>query len=319
MKKYDDLFNHKVSYKDCIPLDELKEGEKISILSDSMLKTMFQNEKRIKYSAKFISYYLDISFEELLNNIHLSKNELDKDNEDKKGLRCDYVAYIDGTSINIEVNNNGSVDVLERNMEYAHRLYSRLVIRDKKENDYTQVIQFNLNNFSFVGIDKIYDMYLIQNDSHTTLSKKLIFIQIYIPNLIRKWYTLGVQKLDESEKYLLGLVLRNIDESKDVGGGIEIMEDYVDEAQEVSLDDDLRESYDKEWALKDLGLQQGILEGHELGLKDGIEQGKKEGLELGKKELTINLLKNNVPLDLISKSSDYTIEELEKMKKEIKN
>ena len=314
-----------------------------------MLKTMFQNEKRIKYSAKFISYYLDISFEELLNNIHLSKNELDKDNEDKKGLRCDYVAYIDGTSINIEVNNNGSVAVLERNMEYAHRLYSRFVKRGDKEDNYTQVIQFNLNNFSFVGIDKIYDMYLIQNDSHTTLSKKLIFIQIYIPNLIRKWYTLGIQKLDESEKYLLGLVLRNIDDSKDIGGGIKIMEDYVDEAQEVSLNDDLRESYDKEWALKDLGLQQGIIEGyergqvegHELGLKDGIEkgmkeglelgkkeglelgkkegleQGKKEGLEQGKKELTVNLLRNDVPLELISKSSNYTIEELETMKKEI--
>ena len=103
------------------------------------------------------------------------------------------------------------------------------------------------------------------------------------------------------------------------------MEDYVDEAQEVSLNDDLRESYDKEWALKDLGLQQGIIEGyergqvegHELGLKDGIEQGKKEGLEQAKKELTINLLRNDVPLELISKSFNYTIEELETMKKEI--
>ena len=160
-----------------------------------------------------------------------------------------------------------------------------------------------------------------------------ITFQIYIPNLIRKWYTLGIQKLDESEKYLLGLVLRNIDDSKDVGGGIEIMEDYVDEAQEVSLDDDLRESYDKEWALKDLGLQQGILEGyergqvegHELGLKDGIEQGKKEGLEIGKKEgleigkkeLAVSLIKNGVSLELISKSSDYSVEDLKKIMEEI--
>ena len=39
-----------VSFKDSIKLDPIKEGEKISILSDSMLKTMFQNEKRLKYS-----------------------------------------------------------------------------------------------------------------------------------------------------------------------------------------------------------------------------------------------------------------------------
>ena len=252
--------------------------------------------------------YLDVSYEELLNNIHLAKNELDKTIEDKKGLRCDYVAYVNGTSINIEVNNNGSIAVLERNMEYAHRLYSRLVKRGDNKNNYTQVIQFNLNNFSFKGIDKVYDMYLIQNDEHTTLIKKLIYIQIYIPNLIRKWYTQGIQELDESEKYLLTLVLRNIDDSKDIGGGIEIMEDYVEEAQEVSLDDDLRESYDKEWALKDLGLQ--------LGKKEGREEGREEGIEEANKTAAINLMKNEADLELISKSLGYSIEELEELKKE---
>jgi len=298
--KYDNLFEHEVSYKDSIPLDRLKEGEKISILSDTMLKTMFQNENRIKYSAKFISYYLDVSYEELLNNIHLAKNELDKTIEDKKGLRCDYVAYINNTSINIEVNNNGSVDVLERNMEYAHRLYSRLVKRGDNKNNYTQVIQFNLNNFSFKGIDKVYDMYLIQNDEHQVFSKKLIYIQIYIPNLIRKWYTQGIQKLDESERYLLTLVLRNIDDSKEIGGGIKIMEDYVDEAIDVYLEEDLRESYDHEWAREDKGRQEGI----------------KEGIKEGKREAALELLKNGASLELISKSLGFSIEELEELKKE---
>lgn len=133
-------------------------------------------------------------------------------------------------------------------------------------------------------------------------------LQIYIPNLIRKWYTQGIQELDESEKYLLTLVLRNIDDSKDIGGGIEIMEDYVEEAQEVSLDDDLRESYDKEWALKDLGFQQGI--------KKGREEGKEEGKEEANKTAAINLMKNGVELNLISKSIGYSIEELEELKKE---
>ena len=43
----------------------------------------------------------------------------------------------------------------------------------------------------------------------------------------------------------------------------------------------------------------------------------REGLELGKKELIIDLLKNNVSLEVISKSSGYTIEELNKMMNEI--
>ena len=258
-----------LSYQDKIDLKEKEEGEKISILSDSMMKTMFQNENRLKYSAKLLSYYLDISFEELLENIHLSKNELDKEKESDKNRRGDYVAFINGSSVNIEVNNNGTLETLERNIEYAHRLYAKKVKRRKGKKEevlYTQVIQLNLNNFSFVGNDKIVDIYCVQNDEKLKLTDKLIFIQIYIPNLMRKWYTVGIQGLEESERYLLGLVLPDIGESLEVGGDIKIMEEYIEEAVEVSKDDELLEAYDKEWAMEDLGRQLGREEGKEEGI-----------------------------------------------------
>ena len=277
-----------LSYQDKIDLKEKEEGEKISILSDSMMKTMFQNENRLKYSAKLLSYYLDISFEELLENIHLSKNELDKEKESDKNRRGDYVAFINGSSVNIEVNNNGTLETLERNIEYAHRLYAKKVKRrkGKKEEEvlYTQVIQLNLNNFSFVGNDKIVDIYCVQNDEKLKLTDKLIFIQIYIPNLMRKWYTVGIQGLEESERYLLGLVLPDIGESLEVGGDIKIMEEYIEEAVEVSKDDELLEAYDKEWAMEDLGRQLGREEGKEEGRQLGREEGKEEGRKLGQEE-----------------------------------
>ena len=138
----------------------IKKGQKISILSDTMLKAMFQNENRIKYSAKFLSYFIDVEYEDILNNICLAKNELDKNNESDKGERCDYVALLSDTSLNIEVNNNSSLEVLERNMEYAHRLYSKKIRRGEENYQYTQVIQFNLNNFAFKGNDKIVDIYI---------------------------------------------------------------------------------------------------------------------------------------------------------------
>lgn len=90
------LHDLECSHKDSIQLEEKKEGEKLSILSDSMMKTMFQNENRLKYSAKLLSYFLDVSYEELLQNIHLSKNELDKEKEDDIARRSDYVAFING-------------------------------------------------------------------------------------------------------------------------------------------------------------------------------------------------------------------------------
>ena len=283
----------------------IKKGQKISILSDTMLKAMFQNENRIKYSAKFLSYFIDVEYEDILNNICLAKNELDKNNENDKGERCDYVALLSDTSLNIEVNNNSSLEVLERNMEYAHRLYSKKIRRGEENYQYTQVIQFNLNNFAFKGNDKIVDIYTVTNDDNIGLSNKLIFVQIYVPNLRKKWYTKGMKSLSEEEKYILALVEMDLDKLNDLGGE-NIMDEYVKEAEEVSFEGGVGEAYDKEWALRD------------QGYRDGLSQGKAEGRTEGKSERNIeiakNLLKNKVDISIIASSTGLSEEEINSLK-----
>ena len=233
-------------------LEDLGENEKPSILSNTMFKTMFYHTKRLKYSVKFISYYLDISYEDLLSNIKLVKNEVDKEYYDSEEERCDYVCDVNGSKINIEVNNNDSVETMERNMEYAFRLYSEKVkIGKKYKNAYNQVIQICINNFSFVGNDKIVDIYSFQNDEGILLNNKLTIIQIYVPNLRKKCYNEGKEKLSEEERYLLGLVEENNDFSKELGKDLDIMIEYVNAAGEVTMGTNFGEAYDKEWALLD--------------------------------------------------------------------
>lgn len=264
-----------------------------------MFKTMFQNQNRLKYSCKFLSYYLDISYEELLNNIRLGKNEIDKKYENDKQERCDYIATINNTTINIEVNNNSDEKVMERNMEYAHRLYaSKIKRRIDGELEYSQVIQFNLNNFSFEGNEKIIDIYYIQNDEGIKLNNKLIFIQIYIPNLRKKCYNVGRENLSEEEKCALVLVEPDMRVSQELGEGDEIMEEYVREAEEVTNEEFFGESYDKEWALKD--------------------EGKKEGFETGRKEtqrdIALSMLTKGLSIDIISECTGLTLDEINKLK-----
>ena len=291
----------------------IKKGQKISILSDTMLKAMFQNENRIKYSAKFLSYFIDVEYENILNNICLAKNELDKNNENDKGERCDYVALLSDTSLNIEVNNNSSLEVLERNMEYAHRLYSKKIRRGEENYQYTQVIQFNLNNFAFKGNDKIVDIYTVTNDDNIGLSNKLIFVQIYVPNLRKKWYTKGIKSLSEEEKYILALVEMDLDKLNDLGGE-NIMDEYVKEAEEVSFEGGVGEAYDKEWALRDQGYRDGLSQGK----VEGREEGKAEGISEGKNERNIeiarNMLKDNISVESISKYTDLSINEINSLK-----
>ena len=287
----------------------IKKGQKISILSDTMLKAMFQNENRIKYSAKFLSYFIDVEYEDILNNICLAKNELDKNNENDKGERCDYVALLSDTSLNIEVNNNSSLEVLERNMEYAHRLYSKKIRRGEENYQYTQVIQFNLNNFAFKGNDKIVDIYTVTNNDNIGLSNKLIFVQIYVPNLRKKWYTKGMKSLSEEEKYILALVEMDLDKLNDLGGE-NIMDEYVKEAEEVSFEGGVGEAYDKEWALRDQGYRDGLSQGKAEGKIEGFSQGKIEN----KKEIAKNMLNEGIDINIIIKCTGLTNEDINALK-----
>ena len=301
-----------VDYTYVVKLEALRKGEKISLFSDTMFKTMFQNENRIKYSCKLLSYYLNISYKELLENLRLSENELDKEYEKDVSLRCDYVANIRGISINIEVNNNSSIETMERNIEYAYRLYANQVKRGKR-NKYTKVIQFNLNNFAFKNNDKIVDIYSIQNEEKEKLSDKIIIVQIYIPNIRKKWYTSGIESLNEGEKFILGLIEPNIEESIKLGKDIKEMEEYIKEATYVSRDELILESYDKEWALKD----QGKREGYEEGYEEGKTKGLKKGIKQREKDIVISMLKKELDIKLISEITNLSEKEIIKIKESI--
>ena len=270
-------------------------NEKMSGFSDTLFKAIFQNENKLIYSALLLSYILkDFTLEEILNNLILVKNELDKTVANKKGLRSDYVALLNGTKINIELNNNSSITTLHRNMEYAFRLYSSNVKIDDKTYDYRQTIQIHLNNFAFKNNDKTIDIYTLRNDEGTNLSNKIIIVQIYVPNIRKKWYTSGIGSLTELERYVLTIMEKNIQVSKKLGKGHKIMEDYIKEAVIASNDEILLEAYDKEWALRD------------EGVRDGIEQ-----KEL---EIVCNMLKENMDTNLISKITGLSLEEIDSIK-----
>ena len=312
------LYDDKISKSYAIELGPLQEGEKISLMSDSMFKTMFFNQNRIKYSCKFLSYFLDVSYEELLQNIRLIKNELDKKNENDKGERCDYVATMEDSILNIEINCNTRAYIMERNIEYAFRLYTSEIKKgydrnEKSDYHYTSVIQFNINNFSFKKNDKIIDIYTFKNDQNIVLNDKLIIVQIYIPNLRKKWYNEGIEGLTEVEKYLLTLVEKDIHTSKELGGGDSIMEEYVNEAILASRNNDLLESYDKEWANKDEGYREGYENGRDDGYEAGREEGIEQGIEQNKIEIAKAMLLENIDITTISKVTNLSLQEIEKL------
>ena len=78
------------------------------------------------------------------------------------------------------------------------------------------------------------------------------------------------------------------------------MIEYVNEAGEVTMGTNFGESYDKEWALQDQGRREGIEEGEEKKTK----------------EIALKMCKENIDINVISRITGLTIEEIKKLVEE---
>ncbi len=108
----------------------------IPITSDVMFKAIFDREENIKFPCKLLSHLIDMSYEDLLNNLKFTKNETGKEKKEDSNYRQDLVVTLDDVSINIEMNNNSNEEIRERNISYMMRLRED---RKNKKN-YNQII-----------------------------------------------------------------------------------------------------------------------------------------------------------------------------------
>lgn len=265
-----------LTYNDLYRQKTLEYKDKPSIVSDTMFKTMFQREERIKYSAYIVSKLTNLSYEELLKNMKLTTNELPKRKKDTKGQRGDFVAKIDDLYINIEVNNNKNPKIYERNLGYLFKLYDQNIRGEEK---YNMVVQINFNNFAYKESKNIIDIFYLKNQDGIALTKKIIVVNLVLPNVLEKCYTLGIESLTELEKFLYGIHEKDIEKLKMIVEEVEIVREYVSEAIEVVEDPVFGEAYDHELA--------NMCQSYE----DGFEDGTKRGLEQGKQEKTIEMIK----------------------------
>lgn len=273
-------------------------NEFIPITSDVMFKAIFGREENIKFPCKLLSYLIDMSYEDLLNNLKFTKNETGKEKKEDSNYRQDLVVTLDDVSINIEMNNNSSEEIRERNISYMMRLRED---RKNKKN-YNQIIQVNLNNYCYKEDNTIRRDFLISSTDNVILTNKIVMIDIYLPNIKKKMYNKGIKALSEMERFLLIGLEENKQKALEYVGDDIIMKDLEERISDWTLSDDLRESYDKEWALKDEAKREGVIQ--------GIEQGMKQG----KSDIIKKLLESGMKVEEISKITDIPVEEIQHIK-----
>ena len=305
------MLNREMSRKNSYKLkkiEELKKGERIPRVSDTMFHVMLNNSSRKQYSAYLIALVLNLDYEKVYDSLIFVNNKLDREKYKDSGKTVDFVCRLNGKIIGIELNNNYSKASLERNISYAADLYKSKMVSGK-EYDYETVIQININNFTFEGNSKIKEEYSLRNEEGEKLTEKLKFIHIYLPNIRKKCY--NKEKLNVLERLLLAF---NEEENlSDITKGDRIMEEYVKESIKASMDEEVIGLYDKELHLEKLRLSE-LKEAKGKGIEQGIEKGIEHGIEEEKLEIAKELLNNNVQVDIIMKSTGLTKEEINNLK-----
>ena len=283
-------------------------GYKIPIVSDSMFKTMINNESRMEYICYLIASIFNEDYNEVLKNTKFIKNNIDKYKNEESNKTVDLLCKIKGKILNVEVNNNTSKSSLERNLGYMFSLYSANMKRGHKYN-FNEVIQININNFRFKGRKDVLEECYITNINHIPkdindfqiYSNKIRIINIYLPNIRKKDYN----KLKLYEKLLLIFNENDNQLLKNLSKGDEIMEKYVKESKEASEQDEVIGMYDKELHDEKLRLAE-IDEYREKGIEEGIQQ--------NQKETALKMLQKGYDITDISECTGLSLEDLKKLK-----
>ncbi len=96
----------------------LKKGEIIPMTFDYVFTGIFNNENNIDIVENFLSVYFDKPLKEIKGHVKIKSRYLGIDNKREKNKQVDLILEINGNKINIELNNNSSEGLKNRNVVY---------------------------------------------------------------------------------------------------------------------------------------------------------------------------------------------------------
>ena len=265
-----------------------------------------------------ILFLLSEVLDEKVGKIKYLNVELSVNRFLEKGRRLDLYLEDEQSFINIEVTNNYNITIVNRNVGNMAKLYTDTVSVGDDYDEYKEVKIINL--IGNQKDEKIKRKYYLQDKTGKILTKKLIYSEIYIQNLVDLWYNKDEKQIKKYKHLImLGLNLKELKEFN-YKYGDEIVDKYTKDFSKL-LDNMVFEPlFDKEEderRIRNSYRKQALKEGEKKGISKGMKQGLKQGLKQGTNQRNIeiakNLLQNNIPVEIIVSSTGLTKEEIEKL------
>ena len=260
---------------------------------------------------------------EEISDVDLSKNPVLRRfyREDKMGVLDVIVRFNNNTTCNIEMQMVYTEEIIERILYYWARAYTRNIKKGKNYNDLERTIIILILNGEIPKLKEV--EFISKYKLIETKQRKIILTNLLELDIIEipKIYKNKGNK--DKRKLLDWLYFLENPESKEV---VKIMEHNEgikkakEKLEEISNDPIMQRIADwKEDYIIEMNTTKTTSErkGYKQGLERGREQGEKIGIKQGeineKKEIAKKLKQENISLELISKTTGLSIEEIKKL------
>ena len=307
----------------------LKENELIPLTFDIMFTEIFNNPDNICILEEFISNYLDIPLKEVTGNLKILSRRLKKEVRYDSRKEVDLLLNYKGKKINIEMSNNKSDGVINRNVVYLCKIHgNQLKVGDTNYSKINSTIQIVFNNFN-IG-NELKTTWYLRNDEGQILTSKL---RIDIINLVKGkdlCYT-GSEKVDYLINWCKLLTTKDRENVKDISNQIMSHKStnmLINNMSTLSEEDEMVKLYTK-LSRREMeyntyiaeATEEGYNKGHEKGYNEGHEQGIEQGIERGMEnesnEIIKNMLSKNMDINLISEVTNKSVEEIKKIEEKM--
>ena len=274
-------------------IEEIRKKE-ITAMNDKMFKNIMKTDS----GQRLLKGIIEETIKEKVEEMIILNPELKVPNKYIKGKNVDLFVKSNDQRIFIEVNNYYNDNVKIRNFSYIANQYSNDYKVGSKLQEAVFYYQININKKC--DYEELSDEYYVQSNKRKYI-KNLKIIEYNMEKILSECYNGDVS--DKLYLYL-SMIIANSKERREIirNNGDEIMEDFSEKLMNMNEDE-----YYKGWLSleEDNALMDKI---------EGMEIGKEQGREEANLSIAKNLLEMGMSVEDISKATNLSIEEIEKLK-----
>ena len=281
-----------------------------SLLNDTTFKYLFKNPKTRTFFNKVILYAINID----ISDYNLIDNELNTDNNGKD-YRLDILLKKDNNIISIEMNQGMSSTFDDKsyikNHSYLYRLAGNTYLEGDEYTKY-QITQMNFND-CFCPLRKDIKKLTLEftDKTYDVTFEDIKSFEIYLES----YRGLCYNEDNKKDYYFSLFTATSYEEMRKIAGSDKEALVIVDEIEKLNQDKYFGGLYDANIVQKKLE-NTARHEGYNEGIAEGITQGITQGIEKDKKEIAIRMIYDKMPDDIISKYTNLSLEEINKIKQE---